>query len=32
LLKQEKSAEGGIKAKRIQAGWNERYLGKVLSG
>jgi predicted transposase YbfD/YdcC len=32
LLKQETSAKGGIKAKRLQAGWNQDYLIKVLSG
>jgi len=32
LLKQETSAKGGINAKRLQAGWNEDYLIKVLSG
>jgi len=32
LLKQETTAKGGIKAKRLQAGWNDDYLIKVLSG
>jgi len=32
LLKQEKSAKGGIHAKRMQAAWDEHYLVKVLSG
>lgn len=32
LLKQERSAKGGIHAKRMQAGWDNDYLVKVLSG
>lgn len=32
LLKQEKSAKGGIHNKRLQAAWDEDYLIKVLSG
>jgi hypothetical protein len=32
LLKKEKSFKGGIKAKRLKAGWDRDYLLKLLNG
>lgn len=32
LLKQETTAQGGIKCKRLQAAWDEDYLRQVLRG
>lgn len=31
LLRQDSSAKGGVKAKRLQAGWNNDYLAQLLS-
>jgi len=31
LLKQEKTAKGGIHAKQLQAAWNNDYLLKILA-
>jgi len=31
LLRQDPSAKGGIKAKRLKAGWDNRYLSRLLA-
>jgi len=32
LLKKDKSFKGGVKAKRLRAGWVPAYLSKILGG